>query len=314
MGKATGKTAAAAKKGEAKTETPAEKGKKAEPKVLATVKASALSIEVGPKVLGILDKTFKDEAKANEMLGEIKAKRFDALAMTTEAIVKAAKADDSINLAATFSGDTKQMNILNDQLGLALGFREKIEVVDGKGEKSFKIATAKGVVKYFPGPKEDKKSVEYQRKNTFRSNFLHLVKKCAQAAHAIIEKDMKISIDKDTGTLQIAGPEVKKVFGQDSVLLNDKLTIGEGENVTTLKAKPSFTAIAKLGAEAEGQTLTTRKDSRVASGAVNPQTAIQSIAHSLVQALSKLSEKPDAKTIEALEAVYSAVDKVLPKE
>jgi hypothetical protein len=272
-----------------------------------------MSVDVGPRVLASLDKTFKDEAKVNDMLTDIKAKRFDALALTTEAIVKAAKADDSINLAAAFAGDTKQMNVLNDQIGLALGFREKVEVVDGKGAKTYKIATAKAVVKYFPGPKDDKKSLEYQRKNTFRSNFLHLVKKCAQAAHAIIEKDMKIAIDKESGTLQLTGPEVKKVFGQETVLLNDKVTVGDGENVTTLKAKPSFTAIAKLGAAAEGQTLQTRKDSRVASGAVDPQVAVQSIAHSLVQALNKMTDKPDAKTVEALESAYSAIDKVLPK-
>lgn len=280
------------------------------PKEIVVIKAGALSVDVGPMVLAGLSKSYEEEGKARQILQGVESKRFDLLAMTTSAIVKAAKADTSIDLTATFDGDVKKMNVLNDQLGLALGFREVTTTTSGDKEVK-KIGYAKSVLKYFPGPKDDKKAAETIKKATLRSNFLHMLKKCAQAASAIVEKDITVRKDATSGTLMLSGPAIQKQFGQESVLLNDKLTVGEGDNAKKLNAKPSFTAIAKMGAEAAGKTLNKRPDSRISGNAVDPDTAVQSICNTLVQALGKLKSAPIPKTMEGLKAVQSAIDKAL---
>lgn len=279
-------------------------------KVIATVKAGAMSAEVGPKVLAGLSESYVKEAQANKLIQEVEGKRFDLLAQLTQGIIKAAKADDTINLSATFGDDKKAMALLNDQLGLALGFREVTTV--GEGDKAVKkIGYAKAVLKYFPSPKDDKAAPETMKKATLRTNFLHMLKKCAQAASAAVESGMTVKKDDATGTLMISGPEVVKKFGQDSVLLNDKLTVRDDKGETKLKEKPSFTALARMGAEAHGKTLQTRKDSRVNTGAVDPDTAMLSICNSLIAGIGKLKKPIAAKVQEALKSVQSAVDKAL---
>jgi hypothetical protein len=298
------KTATATKATETETEVKPERA-------IVTVKAGALSLDVGPAVISGLDKSYKDEAKANQLLQEVNGKRYDLLSQLTLAIVKAAKADDTIDLSVAFSGEAKRMNVLNDQIGIALGFREVTQMENKKGDVIAKIGYAKAVQKFFPTAKDDKKAPETVRKATMRSNFLHMIKKCAQAAAAVIEKDITIKQDKASGTLQISGPEVVKQFGAETVLLNERQTIGEGEQATKLKEKPSFTTLARIGAEASGKTLQIRKDSRAASNAVDPDTALQSICNTLVQSLNKLTGKPAAKTVESLQSVQSAIAKVL---
>lgn len=279
---------------------------------VVSIKDSALSTDVGPMVLAGLSQTYKDEEKMLELQRSIEGKRYDLLAQTTQAILKAATEDDTIDLTATFSGDNKKMKILNDQLGLALGFRELVVLPPTKegGEEVKRIQWAKAVQKYFPGPKDAKGSAEYTRKNTLRGNFLTLVKKCAQTASGIMATDTEVAVDKESGTLQISGPAVKEQFGAETVLLNEKQTIGEGEEAVKLKAKPSFTAVAKMGAEAQGKVIQVRKDSR-AGPATDVGQAIRSIAKSLADACSKLKTPPDDETKRALSIAQNAIDKVL---
>ncbi len=297
-------TAPAPKKAAAKAPAPA--------KEVATVKASALSVEVGPAILAGLDKTYKDESKAREIMEGVESKRYDLLSQATLAIVKAAKADDSIDLSAAFSGDAKKMNLLNDQIGLALGFREVTETAPNKDGVTLKrIGYSKAAAKFFPTAKDDKKAPETVRKATLRSNFLHLIKKCEQAAAGIIDKGLTVSADKASGTLQLSGPAIEKQFGSKSVLLNEKQTVGDGEAAVKLKEKPSFTAIARMGAEAAGKTLTTRKQSGVSSNAVDPDTAIASLCKSLTDAIAKINGKPTEKMKTALTGAQSAIAKAL---
>src|SRR5258706_13533157 len=90
-----------------KTKAP-KKEKKAKTEVaLISVKSGALSTEIGPMIVSGLDKTFNDEQKAHQIIDGVNAKRYDLLAKATFAIMKAAKADDSIDLASTFSDDSK---------------------------------------------------------------------------------------------------------------------------------------------------------------------------------------------------------------
>lgn len=303
-----------------KTEAKKPEGKKADTapkpvKEIVTVKSGALSTDVGPMVLAGLDKSYKEEQKAQAILQEVEGKRYDLLAQTTQAIVKAVKADDSINLSAAFSGDPKAMNRLNDQIGLALGFREVTETApDKNGQIIRRVAYAKAVTKYFPGPKDDKNSAETKRKATLRTNFLHLVKKCAQAAAGITANDLTLSVDKASGTLALSGPKIAETFGAEKVLLNEKKQVGEGEAAVTLKEKPSFTAIAKMGAAAAGKTMQTRVDSRASvsgSNATDPNVALQQICASLAKACEKIKGAPDDATKRSLSIALSAIDKVM---
>lgn len=281
-----------------------------EKNVIATVKTGALSTDIGPMVISGLSTAYVEEAKANAIIESVKTKRYDLLSAMTMAIVKAGKADDTINLAAAFKDDKKGASLLNDQLGLALGFREVTTVGEGDKAKQ-KIGYAKTVLKFFPGPKDEKDGPDYNRKATTRSNFLHMLKKCAQAAHGIIVSDLTMTKDKTSGTLRLEGPSLTKQFGAASVLLDEKLTVKDEKGETKLKERPSFTSIARMGAEAEGKVLPTRKQSGVGGPAIDVDIALQSLCNSLTAALSKITTKPNAKSIEALKVAQAAITEKL---
>jgi hypothetical protein len=296
-------------KGKSKPETEVQSGDDTGMNLVPTIKTGALSKDVGPMVIAGLAKAYEDEKKANELIDAVKAKRYDLLAATTAAIVKAAKADDSIDLSAAFKDNKKAINLMNAQIGLALGFREVETVGDGDKAKS-RLVYAKSVSKYFPTAKDPKDAPATIQKATTRSNFMHLVKKCAMAAHAIVLKDLDIKKDAKTGTLQITGPAVNKTFGAESVLLDEKITVGEGENKTKLKKKPSFTALAEMAAESEGKVVAKRGQTGTSGTAIDPSVAIQSVCTSLLSILPKLKAL-DPKTTESLKAARTAIDNAL---
>lgn len=287
---------------------------------LVTVKAAALSTDVGPRVCAGLFKAYDLEEQAQKMLHEVSAKRYDLLAQTTAAIVKAAKNDDSINLSVVFNAKSeKDKNVLYDQVGLAIGTRSVHTV--GKGDKvSKRIGYAPSVAKYFPQPGENKDDPKIKRKDTFRSNFSHLVKKCIQTACAIVDKDLEAEIDKETGTLRISGPAIEKQFGQESVLLNEKKTqenpdagkkTGKGderepENVV-LKEKPSFTAIAAL---ADGAATLQRGGTVAHRGTkvTTPEEVVVELCKSLVAALPKVKTHTPALN-NAIRSLANAFEK-----
>jgi hypothetical protein len=275
-----------------------------EPLPVPVVNAKALSVDVGPRVIAGFMQNAETEQKANQMLAGVASKRYDLLAQMTQAIMKAARADKSIQLGAYFSGDNKLVNAENDKLGLALGFRKVVKTGEGDRVRE-RVVLHPDVAKLFPGS-EVKDTPEYKRRATVLSNFLHSLKKCAQAAEGMIQKDVKVAIDAKSGTLRISGPEVKKTFGQDSVLLNEKQTIGEGDKKKKLLAKPSFTAVADIGARAHNKVMITRKDSRTQSA--DPVLSFVSVCTTLVQAIGKLGPKPDDRQVKALAAVQNAIE------
>ena len=227
----------------AKSEGPATK-MPTESTDIVKVNPKAMQVEIGPRVIGMLDRALTDADKAFDYAESAKAKKYDALANMTVGILLAAKADSSIDLSAAFSGDRKRMERLNNQLGIALGYREVVTVTDGDKAVQ-RVVIAKAVAKYFPGPKDDKDSSDYQRKNTFRSNFTTTVKNCAQAAEGLRVSDIKATLSNDT--LMISGPKVRELFGADDVLLNENAS-QKGKDAQ-LASKPSFTAIRALGGE-----------------------------------------------------------------
>jgi len=306
--KAAGKTGEEGAKGTAKVAVPG--------RVVATVNAKALSVDVGPRVIAGLAQAYSDEAKAHDLMRGVQAKRYDLMASTTEAIVKAAKVDKTIDLTAVFAGDAKRMNTLNDQLGLALGVREVRSFENAQGVKQDRIVYAKAVAKFFPSPSDAKNSDEARRKGTLRSNFVHMLKKCTQAAVAIIERKIDMEVDKETGTLLLSGPAIRKQFGSDEVLLNEKQTVGEGDSAVKLIEKPSFTALAAAAGTDHGAAVKRGTNTRSAKiGTNKPDALVLELAKGMIAALGKLKkENVTDKVREVLDSVQSAIDKVTGAE
>lgn len=280
---------------------------------LVSVNAKALSVDVGPAVLAGLAKNYQDEQKALAALQQVEGKRYDLLAQTTAAVVKAATADESIDLTATFSGEKKQMETLNDQLMIALGLKEKKMI----GDKE-KLVYTKAAEKFFPKSTDKPDDPATKQKQTLRSNFVHMLKKCAQAAEAIISKEMNAQIDKATGTLKISGPAVLETFGAETVVLNEKVKHNMPNSAdVVLKEKPSFTAVAAMAAQDHGAAAKVGR--RGVAGAVgaaavaaDPEAALESVCKSLVGIVGKIdAKKVTERQKAALQSVLNAIDKVL---
>jgi hypothetical protein len=268
----------------------------------------AISKDVGPLAIATLAKIGRDETAAKQVLLAVTQKTYDIQSRLTLAIVKAAKVDGSIVLANVFSDDTKARNHLFNQVGIALGYREIFEV-NGKQTVSY----AASVKQYFPNAADqDKESPEAKAKATFRTNWVHRITQCVQVAQGIIERKMDAAIDKASGTLRLAGPEVKKQFGAPSVLLNERQSVTTGDTTVKLKAKPSFTAIASAAGAAHGHAVRTGSNNRAAKIVANPAAAIEQMAGPFVACVQKLdAAKITGATKAALESVYNAIDKVL---
>lgn len=282
-------------------------------KAVATVNAKAMSASVGPMVIAALAQSFQDEAKAHDLMRGVASKRYDSMAQMTAAIVKAAENDKTIDLTAVFSGEARQVNFLNDQLRIAMGICEPKTFTDSKGMEQTRIAYSKAVAKYFPMPTDAKGSDEAKRKATLRSNFVHSLKKCTQAAVAIIERDISMEIDKDSGTLLLSGPAIKKQFGADEVLLNEKQTVGEGDQSVKLIEKPSFTALAAAAGTDHGAAVKRGTNTRGRKvGSNKPDALVAELAKQMISALGKLkAEDVTDKLRESLDSVASAIAKLI---
>lgn len=300
--------------GNPEQDTTKTEAKKATPVAILTLNKGALSTEVGPAMLKAYALSFENEQKAHDILNEIEAKRYDVLANTTQAIVKAAKSDKAVNLAAAFGQDTAEKNKLSKMIDLALGL-QVYETVTTTGGSSQVLRTNPAIASYFPTKTDDKDAPATKRKATFRTNWAHLKTKCIQAAHGIISADITVKKDEKSGTLLLSGPAIQKEFGQDQVLLNEKQTIPDPknkENSVQLKVKPSFTQVARIGAAAEGKVVEIRKDSRAQTATIDADTAVQSQCSQLIASLGKL-EKPNDKTLASLNSLASAIAKRLGK-
>lgn len=275
--------------------------------VIYTINDKALSTDLGPRVIADLAKSYDKEQEANTLMQEVRAKRYDLMSHLTEAVVKASIGDKQIDLGVIFSGDKKKVGELNDKLFIALGVKEYEDI---KGKQ--KLVYTQGVRPHFPDGTEKTKE-EKQRKATLRSNFVHQLRKCTQAAVAINEGKIKTKYDKDAGTLRISGPAVLEQFGQKEVLLNEKqtVTVNKKGDTKSLKERPSFTALGIVAGKAHGAAVKGGKSNdRTRKLVVDLDAAIPSICASLVAALSKV-EKLSAKMIASIESAQSAIDKAL---
>ena len=319
--KVTGKQAKAAKENEA-ARAKAGKGKNPAAKAgtitaggvdLIPLPKSALSVDVGPSCLAMLDNARADFGQATELLKGVESAKFAIISKVTLAIVKAARADKNINLAAVYSGDNKQMNELHNQLGIALGTRVIKNVTDGDSTVS-RVVPSPAVADFFLKHGEKKDTPDGARKETLRSNWTTLVKRAAGTACGIIDKGMKAELDKKAGTLLLSGPAVKTQFGADKVLLNEN--ISQVAKDKPLKARPSFTAIRDMGALVHnaspiGGKSNTRTGGATQTGtapaAINPDKAFQDMATTMAMALGKFAGPLEGKTKESATMLLNAL-------
>lgn len=293
--------------------------------IVPVLKAGALSTDVGPFVVKNWATSIADTEKGEELIASANKKRYDLNAKLTLAIVKAAKADKSIDLTATTKmgpEGTKAMSLLNDQLYLALGI--KVAVKKGKGDKQAEtLVYAPSVASYFPARGESEEAA--RPKKTLRSNLSHTLKKCSQAALAVIERGITAKYDTAEGTLLLSGPSIKKDFGVDKVHLNEKQKVPgkkEGETIE-LKEKPSFTAIADMAARDHGTALRRGSNTRgknavggdkKGSGAslINPLDALKQMSASVIKICESFKKTPPSdEQRKLLEAMADAIDAVV---
>jgi hypothetical protein len=237
-----------------RAETAAEKAANETTGGIVAVKRSALSVDVGPRVIHALWNNSSREMEITDELNQLQGrKQYEQLSQLTMAIIKAARADKSIDLSVLYEGEKKAMEKLNNQLGIALGFREVKSEPDKNGVVYESVVTSASVGDCFPMPGEtETNTTDFNRKRTFRSNFLTQLKKCAMGAHSAIEQNIDVKFDEKAGTLLISGPAVKKHFGQERVLLDERKTVGLGDARVELSEKPSFTSLGHIGAAALG--------------------------------------------------------------
>jgi hypothetical protein len=303
-------TPAAVKAKPAKAAAPAQE-------LIPVLKSTALSLDVGPVVAKQFASAMADERQAKELAASTAVKRRDGLVITTQAIVKAAKAQKDFDLEDILSKSEQEKDACLARIWLALGFKHVIQVGE-EGAQKPKMVWVPDVAQYVaPNKKTDGDSVVKQ-KNSVRSNMSTLVKKCAVAALQIVEKGIETKVV--DGMLQISGPAVREQFGQTSVLLNenqtvqvkDKKGVATGETVK-LKEKPSFQAIATRAAEAHGTVMASRVDSRKEIVA-DPEKEIVAMSKryvTILEAIKKLNKELTAEVKAALESAYNAIDDLL---
>lgn len=274
--------------------------------------AGAISKDVGPAVLASLAAAQKDEERAHELLGSVDSKRYDALSQMTRALVLAIDNDPHINIEDAFSTEKKRVERIYEQCRVALGIKvpRKIEI---GGVETIISEYAPAVAKLFPSKADKPGSDTHKRKDTLRSNFTHALKKCLGAAIGILDMNADMEVDKDTGTLLLTGPAVKVAFGSETVTLDGRQSVGEGESVVKLNMKPSYEGVAKIAQQKRGAVASPRKAGVSTAGAgpvqpVNSDEAFGSLCNSLIAALNKMQGRPSEDAVKAMLSVESAIN------
>lgn len=295
----------------------------AEPKaskalVIPKIASKALSLDAGPAFVRSLAKSTQDIEQGTALKAAGENQKAAAISNLVLSVVKAAKADPSIDLTKRGSDDPKAIEFLNLQVQLATGIRTVEMVPDKKtGEDRPVVRWAPSVADHFPDTsKHSADSPEGIARNTFRSNFLHSLKQALYGALVIYSKSMKASLEKN-GLLRIEGPEVKKIFGEASVVLDERQNIdklnkkGEVVGKTELKVKPSFATMATKGAESVGKTVQRGNTSRSRLSMMTADKAIVEGCNILVNALASFKGTVTDDMRKAMTACHSALDKLI---
>jgi hypothetical protein len=271
--------------------------------------AKALSLDVGMKALNFMSAYADAEAQVTELEEGLRSNRYEAQKLLTFAIVKAAKNDPAINLADAFSDDKPAKNKLGKQIRLALGLYRVYQ----QGSKMRVDWTPEAAARMFATDDDDARTAN--RKESVRTNFATMLTKAMRVSLDIVENNLKVEEDKEFNTLRLTGPAIEKHFGMASVVLNEDQNarvLDKRGNVIgqkMLKARPSFTEIARHAAEAHGKKLVARKDSR--TQAIDPMKHIIQVCGDLEKAIEKLPDEIPEAVSKALEGLQSAIEEAI---
>jgi len=265
--------------------------------VVQRLNANALSVDVGPGVLKTLFSAAQIIEEANSAILGAKTKQYATLSLTTEAIVKAAKADPAINLNDAFGDNKAKKKHLTEQLLIALGVKEVFITEGGKAAAVY----TKAAKPYFPSGTDAKDGPEYKRKRTLLQNFSHLMTKCTEAAAGLMDFKADVSYDEKKGTLLISGPSVEKHFGTEKgskVALDEKQTEG-------MTKKPSFTELARVaqvqrGVEKQARGRVNTGPATQGQGVNEPDLAIVSV----FQTAAKMLEAFKGDITDAMQGAF----------
>jgi hypothetical protein len=291
-----------------KPETTAPKSTKplAKEQALAYVSPKAMSVDVGEKAVKAFKVTKDHDQQIADMVQQNTAQKGQTLAMLTEAFFIAATNDKNIKLGNIHSDAAADLKDLRSRLEVAIGIK-----IASRGEDGVeKIVFAPWAKDYFPQPGESKETDGWQAKENFRTNFATAFTKCVKSAHAVQLKGLNMAKDKATGTLLISGKSIKERFGVDTIALNEKREVKDGDKTVKLAKIPSYTELARISAESVGKTLQTRVDSRAKEvNALNESDVISAVG-SLTTTIGKLANFGD-ELATALESLMEACEKAL---
>lgn len=226
---------------------------------------------VGPEILA----AFKSNAKS-----------YRVLALMTLEIINAVRTD-GIELDAAFEGNRIGQKALNDRLKLVLGVKE-----EKKSSGRSKIVYTNSAAQLF------------EHNGTARTNFAHMLKKCARAAAAVIDMNAQATINEVTGTLDISGSGVETEFGMSAVTLNEKLTEGSTQ-------KPSYAALAAIAERNRGVVPERGSNTRGAGAVKSSDKRFETQCKGFIAFITEVYGTPTRRQVDALKAVRSAINQAI---
>ena len=139
------------------------------------------------------------------------------------------------------------------------------------------------------------------------------LKKCAQAAHGLIEQKIDAKLDTKSGTLMISGAAVKKHFGHERVLLDERQTVGTGDAAVLLlvRSRACRLFLANIGAATQG----VEPAAKGAGGAQHRGAQSGTVGGTLAVQATKVAEVTgkeslDAAIVTICKALRTALEKV----
>ena len=302
------------------------KGAKAMPEdekstALTMPKASALS-NVAVRVLELWTSAEEADLVIEALENEIREReaganqhRHEGLQLITSAILKAIHAGADMPLEYAYNGSKSEMGRLLDQVRLVTGMSYIGQ--NKSGQPAVKLTPeADKFLNEQPGDDE----TTLKRKNSLRINTSNRLKMCCRAAATIVsDPKTKVEVDKAQHTLRLTGPMMKEHFGAASVTLNEKQNVQpidkKGQAIgdpVKLKAKPSWQALANIGAAARGKVVA-RKGSHTVH--IDPMKHLVSLANDTAKAINTAvevskGELPD-DVVTALESLENAIKQAI---
>lgn len=280
--------------------------------VIPHVNPKAMQRDLGPQIVRMFAHVEEGKRELEELKAEISGKNYAAIAKLTKGVFDVAKADPNVALADHFSDDGKRKLYLNEALYLALGIKEIIKVGTGDSQVD-RVVWAKSLKEFLPQYGEPTDTLEYEQKNTFRSNLAKQLNKAIGAALDIQKRKLEVRFDDKAQTLAISGPEVKKQFGLPEVMLNEKVSVQNDDGVIVkLKEKPSFQSLYNTAAASEGQHVKSGSNTRGPRPITDPSAVIVDMSTVFLNALGRAeADKLTKPAIDALNQIRDKIDALL---